>query len=85
MICSISELGAAAEVAALALVGCLELQDTPISTVDGAEYSLLITVFVQHEPDLMLSMRCSVSILMSTKMYMQGTLVTSTGTKQLWP
>ena len=35
--------------------------------------------------DLMLSTRWSMSILMSTKMYMQGTEVMSTGTRQLWP
>ena len=43
------------------------------------------TAVILAMADLTLSTRWSMSILMSTKMYMQGTEVMSTGTKQLWP
>lgn len=36
-------------------------------------------------PHLTVARKCCRSILMSTKTYMQGTRVTSTGTRQEWP
>lgn len=44
-----------------------------------------VAALSECDTDLMLSTKCSMSILMSTKMYIQGTLVKSTGTRQLCP